>query len=154
MPQVSLLIDQVETEVTETEVHLRANVYLQIEIDPAQIAAKATLWDTGFQFLAGFENGPLFRTEQLVYQAYDHSLQLDIQIPDDIPTDTGILAVCVLSEEYIGCDVEQRIELKKLFEPATTSVSGKAQRRQKTKRTAAASTTDIDTGPPAQRNRV
>ena len=58
MPQVHLHIDQINTEVTETGVHLRATVYLQIEVDLTQIAAKASHWDTGFQFLAGFEGGP------------------------------------------------------------------------------------------------
>lgn len=166
LPQARLLIEQVETEVKETGVHLRATVFLQIEVDPAQIATKRSEWDTGFLFLAGFENGPIFRSEQLVYQAYDHSLQLDVMIPDEIPTSTGVLAVCVLSEEYIGCDVEQRVELHQLFGSpaaqsagvtATAAMASKAQQQRKKRPGAGAksdSTTPNQGAKPAKRNRT
>ena len=73
---------------------------------------------------AGFEDGPIVRVEQLAYQCYDHSLELDLVVPDEIPSSTGVFTVCVLSEEYIGADVEQRIELRRIFEASTPAATG------------------------------
>ena len=44
MPQTRLQIEQVVADVTETGLHLRATVFLQIEVDTTQINAKRSEW--------------------------------------------------------------------------------------------------------------
>lgn len=118
IPDTRLQIEQVQANVSLEGLQLSATVFLQVDVDAAAIAEKHAAWDSGFQFMAGFENGPMVRFEQLGYQSYDHSLQLDVTVPDDIPHD-GVLVVSVISEEYIGADVEQRIALRDVFEPSS-----------------------------------
>ena len=76
MPQTQLQIEQVVADVTETGLHLRATVFIQIEVDTTQIQAKRSGWDTGFLFLVSKTDEFCIQNEKFCIQNGDFAGRL------------------------------------------------------------------------------